>query len=75
MAFVHGDLLGAMRQNPLMFVCYALTFVVNLYAAAALLFRLPRPRLAGLPANVKRILSMFVVVVVGANWIYLLAHR
>jgi hypothetical protein len=75
MDLLHGDLLGAMRLNPLMFVCYAATCVVNLYAAAALLFQLPRPRLAGLPAKVKRIMSLFLVAVVGANWIYLLAHR
>jgi uncharacterized protein DUF2752 len=74
-ALVHGDLLGAIQQNPLMVVCYGLSFVINLYAAAVLLFRLPRPRLASLPAKVKRMLGMLVAAALGANWIYLLAHR
>ena len=75
MALAHGDLLGAMRHNPLMFVCYGLTVVVNVYAAVVLLFRLPRLRLPSLPAKVKRALSVLVVLGLGANWIYLIAHR
>jgi hypothetical protein len=71
----HGDFLGALHQNPLMFFCYAFSVVGNIYAAAVLLFRLPRPRLASLPAEVKRILAAFVVICLGANWIYLLACR
>ena len=72
---MHGDFLGALRQNPLMFVCYAFTVVVNIYATAVLLFRLPRPRLASMPAEVKRVLAALVVICLGANWIYLLAYR
>jgi hypothetical protein len=75
MELARGDLFGALQQNPLMFLCYGLTFAVNLYAAAVLLFRLPRPRLASMPPKLKRALSLLVVVALGANWVYLLAHR
>ncbi len=75
LALAHGDLLGAIRQNPLMCVCYILTFVINLYAAVLLILRLPRPRLASLPAEVKQALSVLAVTALGANWIYLLLHH
>ena len=75
MALARGDLFGALQQNPLMLLCYGLTIAVNLYAAAVLLFRLPRPRLASLPPKLKRALSLLAVVALGANWVYLLAHR
>jgi Protein of unknown function (DUF2752) len=75
LALGHGDLIGALRQNPLMFICYCVTLVVNVYAAVVLLFRLPRPRLASLPAEFKRALAAFVIIALGANWIYLLAYR
>jgi uncharacterized protein DUF2752 len=75
LSLAHGDPLGAWRHNPLIFVCYGGTFLLNLYAAAVLLFRFPRLRLAHLPAKVKRALSALVIVALAANWIYLLAHR
>ena len=75
LALTHGDLLSALRQNPLMFVCYGSTILVNIYAAVVLLFRLPRPRLARVPTEVKRVLAVLVLIGLGANWIYLLAYR
>jgi hypothetical protein len=75
LALAHGDFLGALRRNPLMFVCYGLTVAINLYAGVVLLFGLPRPRLARLPPEIKRALCALVVVALGANWIYLLAYR
>jgi hypothetical protein len=75
LAFAHGDPIGALRQNPLICVCYGLTFAMNLYAGVVLLFGLPRPRLASLPPEIKRALCALIVVALGANWIYLLAHR
>jgi Protein of unknown function (DUF2752) len=74
MSLVQGDWTAACRYNPLIFVCYGLTLLVNLYAAAVLLFRLPRLRLANLPATVKRALSATILIALTANWIYLLAH-
>jgi hypothetical protein len=75
MSLAHGDLIGACRQNPLIFLCYGATLLVNLYAATVLLFQLPRLRLATLPSTVKRALRAFVVIALAANWIYLLGHR
>ena len=74
-SLAHGDLVGAWRHNPLIFVCYGGTLLVNLYAAAVLLFRLRRLRLANVPVKVKRALGAVVVIALTANWIYLLANR
>jgi len=75
LSLAHGDLLGACGHNPLIFVCYGFTLLVNLYAVAVLLFRLPRLRLTNLPSSVKRGLSAMMIIALTANWIYLLAHR
>jgi hypothetical protein len=75
LSLVHGDLIRAWRDNPLVFVCYGGTLLVNLYAAAVLFFRLPRLRLASLPSKIKRAAGALVVIALTANWIYLLAHR
>jgi hypothetical protein len=75
LSLAHGDWIGACRHNPLIFVCYGITLLVDLYAAAVLLFRLPRLRLAKLPLAVKRTLSTMIIIALTANWIYLLAHR
>ena len=75
MSLAHGDLVGAWRHNPLIFVCYGGILLVNLYALAVLLFRLPRLRLANLPSTVKRALGALVMAALTANWIYLLVHR
>jgi hypothetical protein len=74
-SLAHGDLIGACRHNPLLFLCYVGTVLVNLYAVAVLLFRLPRLRLAYLPSTVKRALRASLVLALAANWIYLLGHR
>ena len=71
----HGDLVGAWRHNPLIFVCYGGTLLVNLYAVAVLLFRLRRLRLANVPVKVKRALSAVVIIALTANWIYLLVNH
>jgi uncharacterized protein DUF2752 len=73
LAFAHGDLISAWIRNPFMFVCYAGTILLDLYAATVVLFRLPRVRLAGLPAEIKHRLCVVVAVAVGINWCYLLA--
>ena len=76
MSLAHGDLVGAWRHNPLIFICYGGTLLVNLYAAAVLLFRLPRLRLAksAIPrSNVP--CAALVIIALTANWIYLLANR
>jgi hypothetical protein len=75
MSLAHGDLIGAWRYNPLIFICYGGTILLDLYAAATLLCRFPRLRLAHLPSRVKRALGVLTVIAVTANWMYLLAHR
>jgi Protein of unknown function (DUF2752) len=75
MSLAHGDLVGAWRHNPLIFICYGSALIVNFYAAAVLIFRYPRLRLANLPAKVKRALGALVIIALTANWIYLLANR
>jgi len=71
----HGDLMGALRHNPLIFACYAGTIILNLYCAGVLLFQFPRLRLAGLPSNVKHCLCILVLAAVALNWLYLLSNR
>lgn len=75
MSLLHGDIAGAWRHNPLIFVCYAGTLILNLYAACVLLFHFPRVRLAHLPSWIKRCLCVLVVFALATNWIYLLANR
>jgi hypothetical protein len=74
-SLAHGDLAGAWRHNPLIFICYGVTLLINLYAAVVLLFGLPRLRLANLPSQIKGSLGALVMVAVTANWWYLLANR
>jgi hypothetical protein len=75
MSLAHGDLAEAWRHNPLIFICYGGTLLIDLYAAAVLLFRLPRLRLANLPSQIKRTLGALVIVALTVNWFYLLANR
>lgn len=75
LSLVHGDLLAALRYNPLIFVCYVGTIILNVYCAGVLFFQFPRLRLAGLPANVKRCLGVLVLAAVALNWVYLVASR
>jgi hypothetical protein len=75
MSLAHGDLIAAWRHNPLIFICYGGTLLLNLYAAAVLFFQLPRLRLANLQPKVKRGLGALVVIALMANWIYLLANH
>jgi hypothetical protein len=74
-SLAHGDLTAAFRDNPLIFVCYAGTIILNLYCAGVLLFQFPRLRLAGLPSDVKRHLCVLVFAAVLLNWLYLLTNR
>jgi hypothetical protein len=67
--------MAAFRHNPLIFVCYAVTIILDLYCAGVLLFQFPRLRLAGLPSNVKRHLGVLVLAAVLLNWLYLLTNR
>jgi hypothetical protein len=74
LSLAHGNLAAALRYNPLIFVCYVGTIILNVYCTGVLLFQFPRPRLAGLPANIKRCLCVLVLAAVALNWVYLVAN-
>jgi Protein of unknown function (DUF2752) len=73
LSFVHWNLGDAICLNPLLFLCYAGTLVLDLYCTFVLLFRLPRLRLPRQPARIKYRLCILVVVAIAMNWIYLVA--
>jgi hypothetical protein len=71
--FFHGDLLGAMRWNPLAFAIYCGISVFDAYALGVLVTRAPRLRVAFSDGE-KRILRGFAIAVLLLNWAYLLEH-
>jgi len=75
MSLAHVDLDGAWRHNPLIFIFFGGSLLVDLYAAAVLLFGLPRLRLAKLPSKIKSAVGALLIIALTANWIYLLANR
>ena len=75
MPLAHLDLDGAWRHNPLIFIFFGGSLLVDLYAAAVLLFGLPRLRLAKLPSKIKSAMGAWLIIALTANWIYLLANR
>jgi uncharacterized protein DUF2752 len=75
LSLVHGNPGDAIRHNPLLFLCYVGTLVLDLYCTFVLLFRLPRFRLPRQPAKIKYRLWIFVFAAVAMNWIYLVANR
>ena len=75
LALSHGNLAAAWHQNPFMFVCYLVTILIDLYAAAALAFQLPRLRVSGVPSEIKYRLIVALSITLGMNWIYLLLNH
>lgn len=72
LSLAHGNYPEALRQNPLIFVCYVGVILLNLYCVGVLLFQFPRLRLTGLPFQCKRCLSVLAVAALALNWGYLL---
>lgn len=72
--FFHGDFIGALRWNPLVFVALCGVMIFNLYAFAVLVFRAPRLRLTELGRAEKTFVRVLAVVLLLANWIYLLSR-
>jgi hypothetical protein len=73
MALLHGRVSEAIAWNPLVFAGLAGIALLNLYAVAVLVARLPRARLSfgGMEA---RILRAAFVILLAANWAYEIHH-
>ena len=74
MRFFHGDFAGAIRWNPLVFFALCWLVLFDVYAFAVLIFGAPRLRLMPLSAAEKSFLRIAAVVLLLANWIYLLSR-
>ena len=72
--FFHGDFAGALRWNPLIFIGLWALIIFDLYAIAVLAMRAPRLRLLQFSASEKKLIRILVVVLLLANWIYLLSR-
>jgi hypothetical protein len=72
-AFLHGDLLGALRWNPLAFAIYCGISVFDAYAFAVLATRGRRLRVSFSEAE-KKILGGSAIAILLLNWAYLLGH-
>lgn len=72
--FFHGDFAGALRWNPLIFVGLWALIIFDLYAVAVLAMRAPRLRLLQFSASEKKLIRILVIVLLLANWIYLLSR-
>ena len=72
--FFHGDFIGALRWNPLIFVALCAVIIFDVYAIAVVAIRAPRFRVVQVTANEKNFVRVLVVVLLLANWIYLLSR-
>ena len=72
--FFHGDFIAALRWNPLIFVALCAMIVFDVYAVAVMAVRGPRFRMVQFTANEKNFVRVVVVVLLLANWIYLLSR-
>ena len=73
-ALFHGNLSGAWSWNPLAFLAMIGVAVFDVYAAAVLLTRSPRLRAIEWTRGEKNAVRIAVVLLIAANWAYLLAH-
>ena len=74
-AFLHGDLLSAIRWNPLAFAALFGLVVFDLYAAIVLIGRLPRLRIVDWTIAERRMARIAAITLLALNWFYLLAHH
>src|ERR1700736_1756194 len=72
--FFHGDFVGALRWNPLTFVALCGLSTFDAYAFAVLVTRAPRLRLIQFSSTEKSFFRALVIVLLLANWIYLLSR-
>lgn len=71
-AFFHGQFGVAWVWNPLAFVVYSTLSIFNAYAFVVLISRTRRLRIAHLSAGEKNFMRTAAVILLAANWIYLL---
>ena len=74
-AFLHGDILSALRWNPLAFVAFCGVIAFDLYAVIVLVGRMPRLRIVDWTIAEKNAVRIAAITLLALNWIYLLAHR
>lgn len=72
--FFQGDLIGSWSWNPLVFLTLAGITLYDLYAFVVVVVRAPRVRLLALSGGQKKFVRSAVVVMLLANWAYVLAH-
>jgi hypothetical protein len=72
--FFHGDFIGALRWNPLIFAALCGLSIFNAYAFAVLLTGAPRLRLIQFSSSEKTFLRALAIVLLLANWFYLLSR-
>ncbi len=72
LAFLHGDLAGAWRFNPLVFVGFCAIAIFDLYAFAVLIMRARRLRVVSAQPPTRKLILTAIVLAGLANWIYLL---
>lgn len=75
LAFLHGDLLSALKWNPLAFVAFCAVIAFDLYAATVLVLKRPRLRIVDWSIQQKNAARIAAISLLALNWIYLLAHH
>ena len=73
--FAHGDFAHALNWNPLAALGLCAVLLFDIYAAIVLVARTPRFRIIDWTRAEKRYVRIAVVLLIGANWVYLLFHR
>lgn len=71
-SFLAGDGGRAFLFHPLGAVIFAAAGLVIIYSLATVIFKLPRLRLESPPPSLKRMVWLAVVLLILANWLYLL---
>jgi hypothetical protein len=72
--FLHGDFIGALHWNPLIFVALCGLSIFDAYAFAVLATHAPRLRLIQFSSTEKTFLRALVILLLLTNWIYLLSR-
>jgi hypothetical protein len=73
--FLHGEFVASFLFNPLAFLVFCSAVIFDLYALAVLVTGRPRLRLADLSVTQRRFLRRAAILLLAANWLYLLLAR